>query len=85
MNQTRNHRLHLVASFAAVTALAVVTTAQLGPAVADQAPAAPAQTTRCEWTTDQLPRTPDAVEGWYRGCRTSALPSTPDAIEAWTN
>ncbi len=22
----------------------------------------------CSWTVDQLPRTPDAVEGWYARC-----------------
>jgi hypothetical protein len=22
----------------------------------------------CHWTVDQLPRTPDAVEGWYKDC-----------------
>jgi hypothetical protein len=36
----------------------------------------------CQWTVDQLPHTPDAVEGWYRGCHSQRL-GTPDATEGW--
>ncbi len=38
---------------------------------------------RCEWTVEELPRTPDAVEGWYRGCASPTLPHSPTGVEGW--
>lgn len=36
-------------------------------------PATTAVTTgRCNWLESQLPRTPDAVEGWYASCEEAA-------------
>jgi len=62
--------LALLASLAGVTSSA---------AVSREAPAP----SGCHWSTQQLPRTPDAVEAWYEACRTPALGS-PDAVEAWS-
>ena len=38
--------------------------------------------TRCHWSVEELPRTPDAVEGWYASCDVKRL-ATPDATEGW--
>ena len=50
----------------------------------------PADDGACSFDPAYLPRTPDAVEGWYANCRArqeiatrSSLPNTPDVIEAW--
>jgi hypothetical protein len=44
----------------------------------------------CAFDPASLPRTADAVDGWYDQCRaqqvvatSSGLPRTPDAIDAW--
>jgi hypothetical protein len=39
-----------------------------GTAEAVRPSATPSAPCGCSWTVDQLPRTPDAVEGWYEGC-----------------
>jgi hypothetical protein len=66
-------------------------------AVADIAAAAtpasgatsPAPDSACSFDSAYLPRTADAVAGWYAQCQaqqvvaTSGLPNTADAIEAW--
>ncbi len=99
MKQTRHPRLNLAGLISGLAALAVVTSAQFASASAAQSPAAqspaaqspaaqspaaPVPKTRCAWTADQLPRTPDAVEAWYRGCERPTLARTPDVVEAWT-
>jgi len=99
MKQTRHPRLHLAGLISGLAAFAVVTSAQFASASAAQSPAAqfpaaqfpaaqspaaPVPKTRCAWTADQLPRTPDAVEAWYRGCERPTLARTPDVVEAWT-
>jgi hypothetical protein len=42
----------------------------------------------CSFDPASLPRTPDAVEGWYDQCRAqhdvaTGLPKTADAVEGW--
>ncbi len=79
MNSFRHHRLHLgVVAVAALMTLA--TSGQASSAPVDDRPVP----TRCNWTTDQLPRSADGVEGWYRGCSRAGLPRSADAVEAWT-
>lgn len=38
----------------------------------------------CSWSEWQLPRTPDAIEGWYRSCERQPSPGSPDGVEART-
>ena len=64
-----------------VAGLAATVTAAL-PVSATAMDKGPSTPTICAWTVDQLPRTPDAVEGWYRGCGVQRL-GTPDAMEGW--
>lgn len=67
---------------AAVVVLAAAVVAGLAaPTAASAATGDPGART-CDWEVAQLPRTPDAVEGWYRGCPTVRL-GTPDAVEGW--
>jgi hypothetical protein len=72
---TTARRLSLV-----VAGLAAALTAVTTPATAT--PEVPSNSSTCQWTVDQLPRTPDAVEGWYRPCQVQRL-GTADATEGW--
>ncbi len=74
------HRTRILA--AAFAGLILVGLGNAGMASAAEALAA---SERCQWTVEELPRTPDAVEGWYRGCPPSTtLPQTPTGVEGWT-
>jgi hypothetical protein len=70
----------------AIVAIAVV---GLGAATSAAALAPQAQSDdtpdRCHWAESQLPRTPDAIEGWYRGCPASGLPHSPTGVEGWAD
>jgi hypothetical protein len=63
-----------------VAGLATALTTVTSPATAT--PAVASNSSTCQWTVDQLPRTPDAVEGWYGSCQVLRL-GTPDATEGW--
>jgi hypothetical protein len=52
---------------------------------AAQPPGTLPATTRCQWTVAELPRSPDAVEGWYHGCPPSTLPHSPTGVDGWTH
>jgi hypothetical protein len=83
MNSFRHHRLHLgtgVGVVVAIAALSLAPSSQAAPAPVDDRPVP----TRCNWTTDELPRSADAVEGWYRGCGRVGLPRSADGVEGWT-
>jgi hypothetical protein len=68
---------------AAVCSVALISGSTPTPAVATQATGSG----ECSWAADQLPRTPDAIEGWYADCRSRSTSSlrlgTPDAMEGW--
>jgi hypothetical protein len=81
----RNSR-RLAAGSLAAAAIAVLAAAN--PAAGTSHPADDAA---CSFDPASLPRTADAVDGWYDQCRAqlhsatkSGLPSTPDAIEGWS-
>ena len=80
MSSIRHHRLHLAAAIAVAALTSLAPSGQAAPAPADDR----SIPTRCNWTTDELPRSADAVEGWYRGCGRAGLPRSADAVEAWT-
>ena len=81
------NRINLVlrAGVAAVACSAAL----IGAATPAHAAAGAAASTTCSWTADQLPRTPDAIEGWYADCRSRTAISprlgSPDATEAWND
>ena len=54
----------LIGSFVAVVASTVPAATAPAALTMDR----PAASCGCSWTVDQLPRSPDAVEGWYAGC-----------------
>ncbi|MBJ7356482.1 hypothetical protein [Nocardioides sp.] len=85
MTKTPRTPSHLTGSLATIALVAVFASGQPAGAAPDRAPVDPASAAQCSWTVDQLPRTPDAVEGWYRSCEDRTLPATPDAVEAWTS
>ncbi len=87
MNITTPISRRLAAGLVTATAVAGLTVAT--PAAGTTQPA---DERACTFDQGSLPRTPDAVEGWYAHCRArldvatgSGLPRTADAVEAWTS
>lgn len=76
------HRTHLLATIAGAFLVAHTTTVATASTPARD-------TAACSFVSTQLPRTADAIDGWYAQCRSTvdqagaARPRTPDAIEAW--
>ncbi len=80
----KHHTHHIRILGAAVAGLIVLGLGNAGAAFG-QAAESLAASERCQWTVEELPRTPDAIEGWYRGCPASTtLPQTPAGVEGWT-
>jgi hypothetical protein len=83
MKPIRNRRILQTGFGSVLVVLAVAPAGQVSASAATSS-GTPTQATRCAWNVDQLPRTPDAIEGWYHACDRPAVPGTPDAVEAWT-
>ena len=62
-----NHRITILRSIASTVCLTTALLASPASA-AVVAPVHPGQTDVCQLDAKFLPRTPDAVEGWLRGC-----------------
>ena len=76
------HRSRTIATAVAVLLLLGFSDASVASAHETSSGPAPV---RCQWTVTELPHSPDAVEGWYRGCPPSALPHSPTGVEGWTH
>lgn len=75
----------MAASFTTVlTVLAALGFSDAGVALGQHPRTGPASV-RCQWTTAELPHSPDAVEGWYRGCPPLDGPLSPTGVEGWTD
>ncbi len=73
-SRSTTRRLSLIAAVGLATTLAA------GYAPSGATANTPPRPSACAWTAEELPRTPDAVEAWYRGCHTPRI-GTPDALE----
>ncbi len=75
------NRSHTIAAACVVLVALGVNDASVASAQQSGSVSAPV---RCQWTVAELPRTPDAVEGWYRGCPRSDVLRSPTGVEGWT-
>ncbi len=66
-----------------LTVVALIATLGVAAVPTHAATGTPVEPGVCSWTVDQLPYTPDAVEGWYGACQAPRHLGTPDATEAW--
>lgn len=78
MNATLHRTRTLTAT---ATAVALLALAVPGVAAGDDTGNG---SVRCHWSVSQLPRTPDAAEGWYRGCPAPGVPHSPAGVDGWT-